>query len=258
MALLICRVSVSFTIAEHNYSREIANIDLDYHSTTSHDDLKKDIYETAKAIKILEDDIYWPQMYRQHEHDSSQMNDSYQRRLKKNKRRSYKKKKAKSDHKSSRGDTSLKKSKKKGALSIDLRSTCANPSSTVVPCAPSDLDSLCDKYGEGDFKSCYLACKPSFCCIHDSKSTSLAKSCSSERNCAQYSSCYIVWWKLHDTIGPANFVHVNQDDEFFNMPFEELREDLEEDEEFFNQFFGHHFDTDDPITEDKIEDSSNW
>jgi hypothetical protein len=36
-----------------------------------------------------------------------------------------------------------------------------------LPCAPDDLEKLCDKYDDmGSFRKCFDACKPSFCCIH--------------------------------------------------------------------------------------------
>jgi hypothetical protein len=36
-----------------------------------------------------------------------------------------------------------------------------------LPCAPDDLEKLCNKYDDmGSFKKCFEACKPSFCCIH--------------------------------------------------------------------------------------------
>ena len=43
----------------------------------------------------------------------------------------------------------------------------AGDSIAKVPCAPDNLDQLCDKYQEGSsFTKCWEACIPSFCCIH--------------------------------------------------------------------------------------------
>jgi hypothetical protein len=40
-------------------------------------------------------------------------------------------------------------------------------SPSAVPCAPDNLEELCDKYDdEGSFRKCFEACIPSFCCIH--------------------------------------------------------------------------------------------
>ena len=42
-------------------------------------------------------------------------------------------------------------------------------SAAAVPCAPSNLDQMCDKYdssNQGKFSLCFNACIPSFCCIH--------------------------------------------------------------------------------------------
>ena len=82
---------------------------------------------------------------------------------------------------------------------------CPNAGSQGVPCAVNNLKQICDKYDRtnGSFKACYEACQPAFCCAHDAKNNYLAEPCQSDENCAQYSWCYIVWWKLHNTIGPA-------------------------------------------------------
>ena len=43
----------------------------------------------------------------------------------------------------------------------------AGDSPGAVPCAPENLNDMCDKYVEGSaFSSCFDACRPSFCCIH--------------------------------------------------------------------------------------------
>lgn len=152
------------------------------------------------------------------------------------------------------------KSKGKGNSKDPIReySYCPDLDSKTVPCAHPELPKMCDKYNGGDFKSCYEHCKPSFCCIHDSESEKYSPSCSRSANCVQYSACYIVWWKLHDTVGPANYIHTKQDDDFYNMKFSEFQEDLAEDKEFLAQLFGHHFDSEDAPTDDKFVDTKNW
>ena len=130
-----------------------------------------------------------------------------------------------------------------------------------VPCPPPDLGQACDKYNGGDFKKCYQYCKPSFCCIHDSLSTSFSPSCKVNRepNCPSYWICYIVWWKLHDTVGPATYLRLEQDEPFYDTAtFDFIESDLTEDLDFFQQLFGHHFDGDDGITDDLFEDPENW
>lgn len=45
----------------------------------------------------------------------------------------------------------------------------AGNSNAAVPCAPDNLDQICDKYNadnQGKFSLCFAACQPSFCCIH--------------------------------------------------------------------------------------------
>ena len=138
---------------------------------------------------------------------------------------------------------------------------CYDPSpKRKVPCPPSDLGQKCDKYNGGDFLTCYQYCKPSFCCIHDSLSTNYSPACKAikEPNCPSYFPCYIVWWKLHDTVGPATYLKINQDELFYNMDFDFLLTDLENDIEFFQQLFGHHFDGDDVPSDDTFEDPDNW
>jgi hypothetical protein len=142
-----------------------------------------------------------------------------------------------------------------------------------LPCPNRMMKQVCDKnnnelYPPGDpkagqrisnFKDCYDMCKPSFCCIHSSTSKNLSPSCSKEyENCPLYYPCYIIWWKLHDTIGPATYLRVEQKEPFFNVKLTELEEDFAADPAFFNQLFGHHFDTDDPLTDDLFEDENNW
>lgn len=82
------------------------------------------------------------------------------------------------------------------------RGRCPDTGRKGVPCAPSDLAQTCDKFDKrSSFRRCLEACRPSFCCIHDAKNNDRAVPCRDDENCAQYSYCYIVWWKLHDTVG---------------------------------------------------------
>ena len=130
-----------------------------------------------------------------------------------------------------------------------------------VPCPPDNMGPICDKYNpEGSFRQCYEMCKPSFCCIHDSQSQTLSPSCAqSEPNCESYFACYIIWWRLHNTIGPATYLRVPQSDEtFYDVTYEDVIGDLAADEDFRNQLFGHHFDTDTVPTDADFEDQNNW
>ena len=88
---------------------------------------------------------------------------------------------------------------------------------TGVPCAPDNLRELCDKQ-DGSFSECFEACIPSFCCIHDAPrdTNTEAPNCNTDPRCAEYAYCYIVWWKLHDTIGPATKLRIKQEDDFFD------------------------------------------
>lgn len=122
-----------------------------------------------------------------------------------------------------------------------------------VPCAPDNLQSLCNKYDRvnGSFRACLDACKKAFCCIHDApkdlnippglERLEVVSNCNEDPNCAQYNYCYIAWWKLHDTVGPALFLRVEQDDDFYDIDAEEIQSD-NTGEPFFEQVLLHHFD----------------
>jgi len=132
----------------------------------------------------------------------------------------------------------------------------------AVKCPDPSLAEVCDKYALGglsSFRDCFGLCKEAFCCIHDSQ-TNRSPSCSAEQNCQFYTPCYIVWWKLHDTIGPAPYVRLDQDEDFYDYGIGEFEQELINDQDFFAQFFGHHFLTDDiiPLTDDTFEDPANW
>jgi hypothetical protein len=121
------------------------------------------------------------------------------------------------------------------------RGNCPDAGSSGVPCAPDDLPGMCDKYGgSGSFRSCLDACVPSFCCIHDAFNNENAVPCPGDENCSQYSYCYIVWWKLHDTIGPATYLRLEQEDDFFDIDANEVGGDVGG--TFFEELLLHHFD----------------
>jgi len=245
----------------------VTSKDLEHDFELKNTDFISDVKKTAMLFKELEEEIYLPNIVayqptvdgqgKSMQLRNNPKKDTTRRNLKKAGKHTYYKSK-----------TSKKKKKKKKhhydhddddyySHQLQNRTTCPDPHSNVLECAPDDLEQHCDKRS-GDFRSCYMDCKPSFCCIHDSMSTSYSPSCSSEENCDQYSSCYIIWWKLHDTVGPANYLNVEQNDDFFNMDFGEFREDLIADTEFFAQLFGHHFDVDDAPADDKFEEIDNW
>ncbi|KAL9190042.1 hypothetical protein ACHAXT_007253 [Thalassiosira profunda] len=135
---------------------------------------------------------------------------------------------------------------------------CPNAGSLGVPCAPPNLAVLCNKYDRtnGSFRACLDACKPAFCCIHDAprEENYLAPNCNSDENCAQYNYCYIAWWKLHDTVGPALFLRVEQDDEFYDVDAEDIESDSTGDE-FFTGVLLHHFDDIDEVIADGTENN---
>jgi len=135
---------------------------------------------------------------------------------------------------------------------------CPDPDSKNLPCPPQNIGETCDKYSEkGSFKKCLDICEQSFCCIHDSRSKEVAPSCAKkEDNCPLYSPCYIIWWKLHDTVGPGPYFYVTQTDDFYDAQFDDYIE-TEFSDELLNQVLGHHFD-DDSIGDDKFENPDSW
>ena len=128
------------------------------------------------------------------------------------------------------------------------RGRCPDAGSTGLPCAPNDLESLCNKYdrSEGRMSRCLSACLPSFCCVHNTDATknSLAPSCRTDENCPQYNSCYIAWWKLSDLVGPSTTLHLDQTDDFFDIA---IPQEVTEDTGFFRQVLFHHFDDVDDV-----------
>ena len=122
---------------------------------------------------------------------------------------------------------------------------CPNPGSTGLACAQDkNLREICDKYHpDGSFRVCWEQCRESFCCIHDANplTNDYAPSCSTDENCAQYAYCYLVWWKFHDTIGPAVYLRVKQNDDFFDVDDDEAKQPPVLGDDFFQQLYLHHF-----------------
>jgi len=148
-------------------------------------------------------------------------------------------------------------------LDDPFSTNCTDPNAAGLECPPEDLPQICDKYNGGNMEDCFQMCKISFCCIHDSKSKKQAPSCSKEVNCKNWHPCYIVWWKLHDTIGSLNFVRVEQSDDFFNSNLQVILNNETIDEEgnvspFYLQWFMHHFDDDMFKRDYYVEDPENW
>ncbi|KAK1745366.1 hypothetical protein QTG54_003290 [Skeletonema marinoi] len=138
------------------------------------------------------------------------------------------------------------------------KGNCPNSGSLGVPCAPDNLPFLCNKYNrdEGSFRECLSVCKPGFCCIHNAPPDLnwMAPNCNTDENCAQYNWCYIAWWKLQDTIGPALFLRIEQNaDEWFDIDNEEVASDVTGDP-FFQPFLLHFFgDIDEVIVDGTVE-----
>lgn len=134
----------------------------------------------------------------------------------------------------------------KGIYRYD-KGNCPASGAEGVPCAEeTNIRKVCNRYDEefGSFRKCWDICKPAFCCIHDANPALnyLAPSCSKDENCAQYAYCYIVWFKFHDTFGPATFLNVEQEGNFFDVDNDEVRGDKNLGDEFFDQLYFHHFD----------------
>mmetsp|Transcript_36960 Transcript_36960/g.42159 ORF Transcript_36960/g.42159 Transcript_36960/m.42159 type:complete len:631 (-) Transcript_36960:464-2356(-) len=137
---------------------------------------------------------------------------------------------------------------------------CFNDKSPGIGCPRPDLREVCDKYNQdASFEECFNECIDAFCCIHDSASTR-AQSCSKEENCVFFDPCYIIWFKLHDTIGPAPFLRLEQNERFYeNVETEAFKEVLSRRPDFKTQLFGHHFQSDDlPLTDETFLKQENW
>jgi hypothetical protein len=136
------------------------------------------------------------------------------------------------------------------------RGNCPDKGSTGLACAPDNLAELCSKYdtrNRGSFSACLRACEPSFCCIHDApeKTNPVAPTCHKDENCAQYAACYIVWWKIHDTIGPAPYLHLSQNDDFFNV---DTLQNFTTDQAFYEQWAYHHWDNINELLSSALDD----
>jgi len=150
------------------------------------------------------------------------------------------------------------KKERKEQNSRTVLSDC-NDADGDLDCPPADIYQRCNKYNRNArFSSCLNTCIPSFCCIHDSASKVLHPSCSRDPNCRYYSACYIVWWKLHDTIGPATFVQVEQNEDFYDVSAKEFINFIASNPDFSPQLYQHHFDDDTPRGPDFFRDKNNW
>lgn len=121
-----------------------------------------------------------------------------------------------------------------------------------IPCAPDNLKERCTK-GEtvdgqsSSFTDCFDACEESFCCIHDAPDSNLlAQNCNQDPNCAGYAYCYILWWKFHNTIGPATELRLEGNDDFFDIDANDIPTEVTG-LEFFQELLFHHFDNYDEI-----------
>ena len=68
----------------------------------------------------------------------------------------------------------------------------------------------------------------------------MAPNCNTDVNCAAYACCYIVWWKLHDTIGPATQLRLEQNDDFFDVAADFIVGDVTN-VAFYREMLFHHF-----------------
>ena len=136
---------------------------------------------------------------------------------------------------------------------------CFPSDSDIVPCPNPELAAICDKYNPvALFSKCYADCVDAFCCIHDSEATR-SPSCSKDVNCQFFKPCYIVWFKLHDTIGPAPFLRLKQNEAFYDINDDDFQKVIQDNAAFYDQFLGHHFLTDDlPLTDETFVNPANW
>jgi len=164
---------------------------------------------------------------------------------------------------------------------------CTNPTSESLPCPDESLPQICDKYNNGNLEECFELCKKSvssriysflsiysfsfllnntkmpflsrsqFCCTHDSDASTKGKSCADEDNCKNYIPCYIVWWKLSDTVGPATFFRLPGSRnflDFFNVDVDFIKAELNIDPAIsnFRSDYQFHYTNDDVDLDDKV------
>ncbi|GFH44999.1 hypothetical protein CTEN210_01473 [Chaetoceros tenuissimus] len=158
----------------------------------------------------------------------------------------------------------------------DATPNCTVPDITgtefTLPCPSETIHQKCDKYNNGVFSECLNLCRPSFCCTHDAANNPQAPTCKDEPNCRNYIPCYIVWWKLEDTVGPHDrallplsflekFPKTNFPN-FFDWNNQDYRRDIDDinQEEFWDQvkarFLNYAYDDD--IEEADFENPENW
>ena len=101
------------------------------------------------------------------------------------------------------------------------RGNCPNAGSTGLPFVPYRIWPICcSRYRpKGRLSHCLLACAPSVCCTHSSsyyqkqqqQCLYLLVSATRRENCPPpYTQCNTIWWKLHDTVGPAPTFRLQQ------------------------------------------------
>jgi hypothetical protein len=164
---------------------------------------------------------------------------------------------------------------------------CTNPTFESLPCPDESLPQICDKYNNGNLEECFELCKKSvssriysflsiysfsfllnntkmpflsrsqFCCTHDSDASTKGKSCADEDNCKNYIPCYIVWWKLSDTVGPATFFRLPGSRnflDFFNVDVDFIKAELNIDPAIsnFRSDYQFHYTNDDVDLDDKV------
>ena len=143
-----------------------------------------------------------------------------------------------------------------------ISKTCTNPNDPVVGCPPPNIAQICDKYNGGSMEQCFQTCKTSVCCTHDSKSKSLSVSCADTAvNCVHWIPCYIAWWKLSDTIGPATFLRLEQDDNFFDINIVYVKDELNDANKapFYEKWFRRFVDDDDgDLDDENFQEENLW
>ena len=86
------------------------------------------------------------------------------------------------------------------------------------------------------------------CCTHASTRKNAQTCAETAVNCEFWIPCYIVWWKLSDTVGPATFLRMIQEDDFFNIDIQYIRDEYNEvdgvNTPFYEQWFQRFVDDD--------------
>ena len=99
------------------------------------------------------------------------------------------------------------------------------------------------------------------CCTHDSTRSDAQTCADTAVNCEFWIPCYIVWWKLADTVGPATFLRLDQEDDFFNIDLDYIRNDFNSANNylFYAQWFNRFVDDDYYYMDDSVfGDPTRW